>query len=48
MKIVATLLVRNESELVADCFEHHLSQGVDAFIVTDHCSVDGLAEVLHA
>jgi hypothetical protein len=48
MKIVATLLVRNESELVADCFEHHLSQGVDAFIVTDHCSVDGLTEVLHA
>ncbi|MFO0999185.1 MAG: glycosyltransferase family 2 protein [Planctomycetaceae bacterium] len=48
MKIVATLLVRDEAELVADCLDHHLSQGVDAFLVTDHCSVDGLADVLDA
>jgi len=47
MKIIATLLVRNEAELVADCFEHHLRQGVDAFIVTDHSSADGLADILH-
>ncbi len=46
MKIIATLLVRNEAELVADCFEHHLSQGVNAFMVTDHSSVDGLQDVL--
>lgn len=47
MKILATLLVRNEAELVADCLEHHLRQGVDGFLVTDHSSVDGLADVLH-
>lgn len=47
MKILATLLVRNEAELVADCLEHHLRQGVDAFLVTDHLSVDGLSDVLH-
>lgn len=47
MKLVATLLVRNEAELVADCLEHHLREGVDAFLVTDHASTDGLADVLH-
>lgn len=47
MKILAPLLVRNEAELVADCFEHHLRHGVDGFLVTDHSSVDGLSDVLH-
>jgi len=48
MKLVATLLVRNEAELVADCLEHHLQEGVEAFLVTDHGSTDRLAEVLHS
>lgn len=46
MKIVATLLVRNEAQLVADCLEHHLRQGVAGFLITDHASEDGLADVL--
>lgn len=46
MKIVATLLVRNEAPLVADCLQHHLQQGVTGFLITDHASQDGLADVL--
>lgn len=47
IKIIATLLVRDEAELVADCFEHHLSQGVDGFLVTGHSSIGNLADILH-
>ena len=40
MKIVMTLLVRDEQDIIRENIEFHLSQGVDFFIVTDNRSVD--------
>ena len=59
MKIVMTLLVRDEEDILEDTIAYHLAQGVDFFIITDHQSTDrtpdilskyreaGVAEVLH-
>ncbi|WP_299034358.1 glycosyltransferase family 2 protein [uncultured Pseudokineococcus sp.] len=48
MRIVATLMVRDEVDVVAAVVEHHLGQGIDALVVTDNGSVDGTAEVLQS
>jgi hypothetical protein len=46
MKLVMTLLVRNEADIVETNLEYHLAQGVDFVIVTDHGSEDGTSEIL--
>jgi hypothetical protein len=46
MRLVMTLLVRNEVDIIEANIEYHLAQGVDFVIVTDHGSEDGTSEVL--
>jgi hypothetical protein len=46
MKLVVTVMVRDEIDIIAPMIEHHLAQGADLIIVTDNGSVDGTAEAL--
>ena len=46
MRIVLTLLVRDEADIVEATLAHHLALGVDHVIVTDHRSSDGTTEIL--
>lgn len=46
MRIVLTLLVRDEIDLIGSNLEYHLAEGVDHIIVTDNGSQDGTREVL--
>jgi Glycosyl transferase family 2 len=46
MKLVMTLLVRNEVDVIEANLDYHLAQGVDFVIVTDHGSEDGTSDIL--
>src|SRR5262245_52545871 len=41
VKLVMTLIVRDELEILSDQLDYHLSAGVDFFVATDHRSQDG-------
>ncbi|TFG73162.1 MAG: glycosyltransferase family 2 protein [Solirubrobacterales bacterium] len=46
MRVVMALKVRNESDIIDVNLRHHLSHGVDFFVVTDNDSDDGTREIL--
>jgi hypothetical protein len=46
MKIVMTLMVRDEADIIEQQLDFHLAAGVDFFIVTDHESADGTSDIL--
>jgi hypothetical protein len=46
MKLVLTLVVRDEEDIVEDHLRYHLEAGVDLVIATDHRSVDATPDIL--
>jgi hypothetical protein len=46
MRLVMTLLVRDEEELLAANLDYHLARGVDFVLVTDHRSRDATPDIL--
>ena len=46
MKLVMTLLVRDEEDIIRENIEYHLAQGVDFIIATDNRSVDSTKSIL--
>ena len=46
MRLILTLVVRDEADIIDDHLAFHLEAGVDFVIVTDHRSIDGTPEIL--
>jgi hypothetical protein len=45
MKLVMTLLVRDEADILRENIEFHLAHGVDELIIMDNLSVDGTRDI---
>ncbi len=45
MKLVMTLLVRDEQDILRENLDFHLARGVDEIILMDNLSVDGTADI---
>src|SRR5258708_35691131 len=45
-RVIGTLLVRDEEDIVIECIEHHLRHGIDGFIITDNNSEDSTLELV--
>jgi hypothetical protein len=48
MKLVMTLLVRDELDIIESNIDFHLAQGVDFIVAMDNLSVDGTTDLLRA
>jgi hypothetical protein len=48
MRLVQTLVVRDEADIVDAQIAYHLNAGVDFVIATDHGSLDGTSEILES
>jgi hypothetical protein len=48
MKLVMTLLVRDEEDILRDHIDYHLNAGVDFVVATDHRSQDATTEILES
>jgi hypothetical protein len=48
MKLVQTLVVRDEADVVGDQIAYHLNAGVDFVIASDHQSLDGTTDILES
>ena len=48
MRLVQTLLVRDEVDIVDTQIAYHLNAGVDFVIATDHESRDGTTDILES
>jgi Glycosyl transferase family 2 len=46
VKVVMTLKVRDEEDILADNLRFHVAQGVDFFVITDNGSTDATPEIL--
>ncbi len=46
MKLIMTLLVRDEADIIASHIDFHLSRGVDHILAMDNCSEDATTEIL--
>lgn len=44
-RLLATILVKDEEDILKDMIEHHLNAGVDAFIITNNRSTDKTREI---
>ena len=48
MRVVETLVVRDEADIVEDQIAYHLNAGIDFVVATDHGSEDGTTDILES